>query len=58
MASAMQFEQPAMNWGASETYQEFQRFKQLVEFTFNGYSAKADKKDRVVGYLESESESE
>ena len=46
MASAMQFEQPAMNWDASDTNQEFQRFKQHVEFTFKGPLAKADKKDR------------
>ena len=50
MASAMPFEQPAFNWDASDTFQEFQRFKQHVQFTFKGPLSKADNKDKA-GWL-------
>ena len=41
MASEMQFEQPALNADASDTYQEFQRFTQPIQFTFKGPLVKA-----------------
>lgn len=50
MASAMPFEQPAFNWDASDTFQEFQRFKQHVQFTFKGPLSKAENKDKA-GWL-------
>ena len=50
MASGFSFDQPCFNWDAKDTYQEFQRFKQHVEFTFKGPLAKSDKKD-CAGWL-------
>ena len=50
MASGFSFEQPCFNWDAKDTYQEFQRFKQHVEFTFKGPLAKSNKKD-CAGWL-------
>ena len=46
----MPFEQPAFNWDTSDTFQEFQRFKQHVQFTFKGPLSKADNKDKA-GWL-------
>lgn len=50
MATGFQFEHPSFNWGAPDVYQEFQRFKQHVEFTFKGPLVKAEPKDRA-GWL-------
>ena len=50
MASGFSFDQPCFNWDAKDTYQEFQRFKQHVEFTFKGPLAKSNKKD-CAGWL-------
>lgn len=41
MATGFQFGKPALNWDANDTYQEYQRFKYYVEFTFD------KKKDRA-----------
>ena len=50
MATGFSFEQTVFNWDAQDAYQEFQRFKQHVQFTFKGPLAKADKPDRA-GWL-------
>lgn len=50
MASGISFDQPRFNWDTSDEFQEFQRFKQHVEFTYKGPLAKTDKKDRC-GWL-------
>ncbi|VDI05942.1 Hypothetical predicted protein [Mytilus galloprovincialis] len=50
MATGFQFEHPSLNWGAPDVYQEFQRFKQHVEFTFKGPLVKAEPADRA-GWL-------
>ena len=50
MASGFSFNQPCFNWDAKDTYQEFQRFKQHIEFTFKGPLAKSNKKD-CAGWL-------
>ena len=50
MASAMQFKQPSLNWNASDTYQEFQRFKQHVKINFKSPLEKAVKANRA-GWL-------
>lgn len=50
MAASLAFEQPKMNWGASDEYQEFRRFNQHVEFTFKGPLAKSHDSDKA-GWL-------
>ncbi|KAJ8315281.1 LOW QUALITY PROTEIN: hypothetical protein KUTeg_007431, partial [Tegillarca granosa] len=44
---ASNFDQPLFNWEASETFQEFQRFRQHVHFTFKGPLCKFDAKDKA-----------
>ena len=41
---ASNFEQPSLQWGAKDMYQEFQRFRQHVNFTFKGLLASTVKK--------------
>ena len=48
--AGVNFEQPSLNWDASDMYQEFQRFKQHVQFTFKGPLASADAKHKC-GWL-------
>jgi len=48
--SGMNFEHPSLNWGASDMYQEYSRFKQHVEFTFKGPLATTDEKHKC-GWL-------
>jgi hypothetical protein len=50
MATGIQFDQPMFSWDANDTYMEFQRFKQHVEFTFKGPLAGTDDKHRA-GWL-------
>ncbi|KAJ8318720.1 hypothetical protein KUTeg_003811 [Tegillarca granosa] len=45
--SAIPFDQPRLDWGAGDQYQEFLRFRQHVEFCFKGPLAKAEKKDKA-----------
>ncbi|CAC5389962.1 unnamed protein product [Mytilus coruscus] len=47
MATGFQFDHPSLNWGAPDVFQEFQRFKQHVEFTFKGTLVKAEHADRA-----------
>ena len=47
MATNFQFEYPVLDWDAQDTYQEFIRFRQHVEFVFKGPLAKAADKDRA-----------
>lgn len=44
------FDQPSMDWSHPETYSEFLRFRQHVDFVFKGPLCKADKKDKA-GWL-------
>ncbi|XP_062574567.1 uncharacterized protein LOC134236415 [Saccostrea cucullata] len=44
------FEQPSMDWSHPETYSEFLRFRQHVDFVFKGPLCKSDKKDKA-GWL-------
>ncbi|KAJ8305094.1 hypothetical protein KUTeg_017354 [Tegillarca granosa] len=44
---ASNFDQPLFNWEASDTFQEFQRFRQHVNFTFKGPLCKSDAKDKA-----------
>lgn len=50
MATSFNFDHPSFNWDAADSFQEFQRFKQHVEFTFKGPLASSDDKDKT-GWL-------
>ncbi|XP_060085903.1 uncharacterized protein K02A2.6-like [Ylistrum balloti] len=45
--SHVQFDQPCFDWDAKDLYQEYQRFKQHVDFVFKGPLSKADDKDKT-----------
>ena len=47
MATNFQFEYPVLDWDAQDTYQEFIRFRQHVDFVFKGPLTKASDKDRA-----------
>ena len=47
MATNFQFEYPVLDWDAQDTYKEFIRFRQHVDFVFKGPLAKASDKDRA-----------
>ena len=46
-AMASNLEQPCLQWGAKDMYQEFQRFKQHVIFTFKSPLASTDQKHQA-----------
>ena len=50
MANNMTFDQPSLDWNAPDLHQEFERFKQHVNFTFKGPLSKASDKDKT-GWL-------
>ena len=41
------FEQPSMDWSHPETYNEFLRFRQHVEFVYKGPLSKSNDKEKA-----------
>lgn len=49
MAKCFNFENPVFNRNTGDIYQEYELFKQHVEFVFKGLQCKSEAKDHTIG---------